>query len=660
MAKPRLLVPQHCSGRCAVGWQLVALVGLAFSTTLSRGTEQPSSVWSAWLQRQVLTDADPNDTLRRFVEDQLKPHPLPDGRAGWAARRETLHGLVLTTLGLDDLVPPRWDLSVRPKGTLQREGYSIEKITFESYPGMAVPALIYVPEKTAGRVPGIVSIAGHNYGAGKAAEFLQRRNVNLCLRGCVVLSYDYIDTGERNTGPDALAGKPYGGGNDHFIRSFSFSRRNPTGLEVLDAMRAVDALVSRPDVDATRIGFTGESGGGNSTYWIAALDPRVKLAVPVSSVTSFDYWIRMNRNWDWHQRPTGIRRVADIGVLLALHAPRPLLVISSKRGTDDQEFPWEEAHKSVSWARHVYRLHDADDAISHVESTTAHGYQADKRRHLYRAVERWLVPAIPLGDKELACNIEAFDDLRCRLPKNNLTFLDIYNQWLKPLPRTPDNPPPEDLPALRTSLRDRLGLPASAGEATGKQVGNEERDGFYAEFWTIESEPGIRLPCVLIGARRARETPSSIVLIPGRDAAAVKQSLEAGHRIFAFDPRGTGEVEADLGVLRNWSWFAGRPITGQWALDITQAARFARRQFQAHAKTKDLFIVARHKFGYATLLAGAAQPELFQSGEVVLAAASLKEIIDAQGSSAQAQIPGLLERIDIRQLRAMWPKVKIQ
>src|SRR5207237_5388425 len=133
--------------------------------------------------------------------------------------------------------------------------------------------------------------------------------------------YGYLDWFERphRGGRDRHGPVPAGGVNDHGITDFSFSERCPTALEVLDARRALDVLASRPEVDAGRLGFTGESGGSNSTYWVAAVDPRVKLAVAVSSVTTFDYWIRNDRNWDWHQRPPGIRRIADIGTLLALH-----------------------------------------------------------------------------------------------------------------------------------------------------------------------------------------------------------------------------------------------------------------------------------------------------------------------------------------------------
>src|SRR5690349_7721949 len=175
---------------------------------------------------------------------------------------------------------------------------------------MTVPALVYVPKAFRGKAPAMITIPGHVSCEGKARESVQARCANLARRGIVAMTYDYIGTGERNTGQDACAGMPYGGGNDHGLRGFSYTSHNPTGLEILDGIRAVDYLYSRPEVDRERLGFTGESGGSNSTYWVSALDERVKLAVPVCSVTTFDYWIRKNRNWDWHQRPAGIRRIA--------------------------------------------------------------------------------------------------------------------------------------------------------------------------------------------------------------------------------------------------------------------------------------------------------------------------------------------------------------
>jgi hypothetical protein len=638
-----------------------SLVGAAVLSAVFAAGAATDRSWEGWLDRKLLPEQEARSMMGGFLQRQLRPLPLPATREAWLARRDALRREVLAVLGIDDLVPPKWDLALKPKGTLRRPGYRIEKITFESYPGMAIPAVVYVPEGITGRVPGIVSISGHT-NISKAADYVQQRNVNLALRGCVVLSYDYHGYGERKTGNDR--NHPTGS-NTHDICSFSFSRRTATAIEVLDAIRAIDVLSARAEVDPERIGFTGESGGSNSTYWIAAADPRVKLAVPVSSVTTFDYWIRTDCNWDWHQRPPGIRRIADIGTLLALHAPRPLLIISSRRRTDDQEFPLEEAEKSHQWARHVYGLLGAEDAVTHYESTTAHGYQEDKRRQLYRAVERWLRPPFPRGDKELPAKVESVADLRCGLPEKNLTISDVYAEWLKPLPR---RSVPSDPAALRAFLRERLGWPQPLPAVKAEKVGQEEKGPWSAEFWLLEPEPGIRLPAVRIGRRTdLKSVPpgaaTPITLVPGRDKQAVARALGAGRNVLALDLRGAGEIAPPEGNVRNWAWFAGRPWPGLWALDLVQAARFCRDPGTARRVVADgarlsapsVLVDAENDYGWPALLAGAAAPDLIASGSVRVARASLGEELRIRGDHALADVPGLLERLDIPQLRELWP-----
>ncbi|GIT28268.1 MAG: hypothetical protein Ct9H300mP1_03140 [Planctomycetaceae bacterium] len=315
---------------------------------------------------------------------------------------------MLRALGIEDRVPPRWPLKIRRLGAIEYERYRIEKFTYESYPGMAVPALLYVPRRAPERGPrGIVSIAGHAYGSGKTSDFLQRRNVNLVLRGCVVLSYDYLNTGERNTGPNAKKKCPTA------VATITSSAVSPSPAAIRAGWRCwmpsapstcclvVTKSIGRESVSpANRAGGTAPTGRGLSirgSSW----------CFPVSSVTTFDYWIRKNRNYDWHQRPFGVRRHAGIGTLLALHAPRPLLVISSKRKNRRPRVPVGGGRTVLPFgAPHVYGLVGAKSAIAHYESPTAHGYQVDKRKQLYRWVDRWLQPPRSMGDRDLEVKVE--------------------------------------------------------------------------------------------------------------------------------------------------------------------------------------------------------------------------------------------------------------
>lgn len=638
----------------------VILLGMLV-TSVAAADELPSSVLDAWLKRSVLPTDEAQRMIPAFVEKQLEPLPLPKTLDEWQARRDGLRKEVLSILGIDDLVPAKWDLKLTKRGTIPRDDYRIEKLTFETYPGFANAALLYMPIGVEGRVPGIVSISGHSPHS-KAEDYVQTRNVNLVKRGCIVLSYDYFGYGDRKTGSE----RHPTGASAHGIHSFSYSRRTATGLEVLDAIGALDLLTSLPQVDPDRIGFTGESGGSNSTYWIAAVDPRVKLAVPVSSVTTFDYWIRGDINWDWHQRPPGIRRIADIGTLLALHAPQPLVIITSKRGTDDGEFPLHEAEKSHQWAKHVYDLLDASDAISLYESTTDHGYQQDKREKLYAAVERWLKPPLAKGNDELQVPIEPVESLRSPLPENNQTFRGIYAEWTQPLPRILSGQSPD---SQRHFLRERLGWPKPSPDVTTLSVARDEHESWIAGFQIVESEPGIRLPVICIGPKDARDR--LVRLIPGRDPVAIERALKAGYTVVTFDLRAVGETRSGPGghwsrmagepwqtVLSesnaswtNWSWFAGRPVPGQWAHDIAQVARFSCDQFAV----KSVAIEATESFGWSALLAGCAEPELISSGSVTIRHGSLREDVRARGDNALADVPGLLEQLDVPQLRQLWP-----
>lgn len=610
-----------------------------------------------WFDRGFMPEEETQAMMARFVDSHLKPISVPRNREEWLATRSALRKKIVDMVGLHDWFPPTWPLNVCYKGTIQRDGYHIEKLTYESYPGMAVSALLYLPDNVSKPVPGIVGTTGHLYVEGKAADQEQLRSVNLVLRGCAVLSYDYIHCGERSTASDPTICF-YGGGNDHFIRTFSFSDRTPTALEILDGVRALDVLCSRPEVDNSRIGFTGHSGGGNSTYWVSSLDDRVRLAVPVCSASTFDYWIRMNRNWDWHQRPFGIRRVADIGVLLALHAPQPMLIITSKRGTDDQEFPFKEAEASVEWARIVYRILGAAGAIDHVESSTDHGYQEDKRLHLYEWVERELQPPHPKGSVELPSIVEPAEIIHCGLPAKNLTLRDIYQQWNTRLPRYTSftsNSKKRRCEEARHALSERLGIPYPLYHVRGHSLG-KDRDGlFNAEFWRIETESGISLPGILLWHKDC--VSNNLVVIPQCDrqlCQGIRALVERGYRVFYFDSRGNGKMNSggsfdkiELGRTENWAWYFGRSWPGMRALDIMQVAYFWQ------ARGQRVMLAAPGNHGWPVLLAGAVEPDAISVVAAALPYSSLCQPLEEGKDSVLSDVPGILSEFDIPDIAAL-------
>lgn len=576
------------------------------------------------------------DMLSNFIENDLQDLPLPASGAAWLAGRDALRTKVIDLLGLTGFFPPppSWNLNLQYKGTINQTGYRIEKITYESYPGYAVSALLYIPDGITNPVPGIVSAQGHEYAWGKAADFIQARNVNLVKRGCIVLCYDYYDCGERNTGPDPFGGSPYGGGNSHSIDNFFYSRINPTSLEVLDGVRALDVLESLPDVDAARLGFTGESGGGNSTYYISAIDTRVKLTVPVSSVTTYEYWIRKNRNWDWHQRPYGMRSAAEIGTLLALHAPNPLLVIVSLDGTDNNEFPLAEGLRSFNWADQVYTLLGASNVTSFVESSTGHGYQQDKRQTMYAAVEQHLQPPFPAGSTELPVIQQTFAELTSGLSSNNLTTEDIYIQIKAVGPAVPATDADS-----RSRLQVCLGFPDPLPAVISTPAGGENHSEWSAEFWLVETEPGISIPCKMFGKTNAADR---VVMVPDWDLNVLENAYDAGYFALTFDPRGVGEISGTNS--NNWTWLAGRRLPAMQAFDMLQVAQFCHAQYPGLEVTIDARSTS--SLGWPAFFAGASVENLFHSG-VVKITSNLHDI-------AIPRLPGIL---DISDIEALWAQL---
>ena len=600
------------------------------------------------LQAPVLSEAERHSMMYSFVDRNLPAIELPSTLREWESRKPQLRAQILKDVGLEDLDrrgPVKWI----SKGIIDRDGYTIEKIIYESYPGMWVPALVYAPKGLRAPAPAMVSIPGHEYCEGKSGESIQARGVNLARRGLIVISYDYIDTFERNTGLNPCATMPYGGGNDHGLSAFSFTGGGkPTGLEILDGIRAIDYLYTRKDVDRNRIGFTGESGGGNSTYWLAALDSRIHLAVSVVAVTSFDYWIRNDRDWDWHQRPFGIRRVADIWTLLALAAPRPLLVISSLRGTDSSEAPVEQAEIAVHQARKVYDLYGKGGDIQLWQSSTSHGFQLDKRQRMYAWVEKYFFGHNVEWSKEMPFTFEPQTELVCGLPSANKTLKDIYREWLQrptPVPELPQSK--GDLSAVQRPLRERLvnllALPARTPDPRVTVLLITSRADVVIRQLAIETQAGIRLPAIEIEPRERKPNATVIFLNKSKDFfPAIPEMISLGQRVVLVDLRGVGEIDSGGGRTNNWAWLMGRPWPGLWVEDVKGVIAAISAEYPG----SPIGLVGTGRLGKTALFAAALD------GRIAAVMAQLDDMTYREEAlkDGLADVPGILTIMDMPQV----------
>ena len=198
-------------------------------------------------------------------------------RAEYDAYRKDLKAKMMSAIGT---LPERTPLNARTTATYRRDGYTIEKVIFESMPGVFVTANLFVPDGSERR-PAVVMSCGHS-DEGKDYSGYLRACVLAAKQGFVALMFDPHYQGERRTTYCKSSTKSH---TEMGLRASLVDWSAPL-LRIWDGMRAIDYVLSRPEVDASRLGYMGQSGGGTMTALVAAADDRVRVAAPSCFLTS--------------------------------------------------------------------------------------------------------------------------------------------------------------------------------------------------------------------------------------------------------------------------------------------------------------------------------------------------------------------------------------
>ncbi len=255
----------------------------------------------------------------------------------------------------------------------------LHKVIYHSRPGYPVTAHLYLP-KTAKKVPAVLFLCGHSAN-GKAAELYQICARGLALKGYAVLSVDPVGQGERLQFGD-VSGFQGGSCEEHNIlgRQLLLVGENMSAWRAWDAIRGLDYLLSRPEVDGTRIGMTGTSGGGTMTTFVNALEDRVTMAAPSCYITTWLHNLENELPTDLEQMPPGALAAGlDMGDFLIARAPRPLAIL----GQDNDFFDPRGMIETYEEVRRVYRLLGAEPAVRLVIGTGDHGYSHSNRETMY-------------------------------------------------------------------------------------------------------------------------------------------------------------------------------------------------------------------------------------------------------------------------------------
>lgn len=295
-------------------------------------------------------------TFLEFVRQQaaeLRAADRPPATlAEWEQRRVALRRQLRAAWG-DFPVSP-CPLEPRVLGTLQRDGYRVEKVVFQTQTGIWMTANAYVPD-VSGRAPAVLVVHGHWRGA-KQDPVVQARCLGLVKLGFFVLAVDAFGAGER------AVGKALGEYHGEMVAATLFpAGLTLCGLQVYENQRAVDYLFTRPEVDGARIGITGASGGGNQTMYAGAWDERFRAVVPVCSVGNYQAYL--GAACCMCEVVPGALQFTEEGNLLGLTAPRGLMVVNATR--DAVQFSVAEARKSVAWAQPIFALYGHSEYLTH-------------------------------------------------------------------------------------------------------------------------------------------------------------------------------------------------------------------------------------------------------------------------------------------------------
>jgi cephalosporin-C deacetylase-like acetyl esterase len=554
--------------------------------------------------------------LRAQAEQFLSQRPQLSNAAALQARAQLFRNQLLSNIGG---LPQQTPLNPRITGTIDRQNFKIEKIIFESQPNFFVTANLYLPKTGKAPYPAILFPLGHEPGA-KAHEAWQYVLGSLATKGFVALAWDPAGQGERVQffDPDTRASRLPRATSEHsmlgvqtLVTGESFAR-----YTIHDGLRALDYLASRPEVDPARIGITGNSGGGTHTAYLAALDPRLKVAAPSCYITSWSRLLAQLGPQDAEQNlPPFLNLGFDFPDFLYAFAPKPYLVLSAIRDF----FPIAGARATFSEAQKVYDSLGQAEKIKMVEADDGHGYTLPRRLAAYAWFSQWLKgtpddgiePQFPLAtEAELQCTPTG----QLATSLGGETVFTLNQKRARQLAAA--NPADVIRHARELSAYQ---APQSAPRPT--PYGTLHYPTHRIEKFVYQPEPGVQIPAILAIPNASTAKRSAVLYVHGAGKSAIASKLPAhiaaGEIVMAIDLRGLGELtpearanDPNLGDASTitLALLLGRTYVGMRAQDIAGAAEL----LAAHPNVDParIRLVASGRAAVPALYAAAFQPRI--------------------------------------------------
>lgn len=529
------------------------------------------------------------------------------------ARKKVVRERILSLIG--GLPDYRGPLRPRVTETTPRDGYVIENVMFDSLPDYVVTANLYRPDRP-GRHPAVLMSMGH-WDSGKAAG--QLLSSNLARRGFVVLAYDPVGQGERQQAFDARFGRSLIGGptDQHFSNGAAaiLMGQALSRYFIHDGMRAIDYLVSRPEVDPDRIGATGCSGGGTQTTYISALDPRIKATAVACYMNSFQTLFAGSIGDSEQSVPGFLATGLDQTDYVELFAPKPWLIAS----TENDFFTPPGARQVFDEAQRWYSLYDAKDRVKWVVGPGGHGTPEVVRQAIYDWMDRWLAQSAA-----------------------------------KPVPEVTDLLPDQALLVTKNGQVEGRELYQIIRETPRVKATPQELSKFVGDL-IAANPPLLKISHILSPAPAEGRRPAVVVVQNTLEADAASEALRAaGHVVALMVMSGRGQDD-ERRHTGNWmnntrAWLVGRNLPATHAAEINAVVDdLAQRSDVDPAR---ITVRATGLAGIPALLAAAANPRI-SSIVLMRTPHSVRAAIDSpiHINLHDAVIPGFAVKWDLSDLR---------
>jgi len=592
--------------------------------------------------------------------------------AGWQERQQQIREIMLEVIGP---FPERTPLNARVVRTVEKSGFRVEHIVYESLPGYYVTSSLYVPTglKRNRKAPAVIYCSGHA-AEGYRSPAYQHVILNLVHKGFIVFAFDPVGQGERLQYFDPQTGKSKVGGptREHsypgtqvFVNGNSFAR-----YMIWDGIRAVDYLLTRKEVDQNRIGITGRSGGGTQSAYIAAMDERIYAAAPECYLTNYTRLFQTVGPQDAEQNFFhGILRGIDHPDLLLVRAPKPALMITTTRDM----FSIQGAMETENEVGRIYRAYGKEENFGRAEDDAAHESTQKNREALYAFFQKHLNNPGSSADEEVenltAAELQVTETGQVSTSLGGETVYSLNSKETAQIvaaDRSSEAGFPGDHARIRASAAELSGYREPAVVDDPVYTGRIRRVGYTVGKYYVQGEGEYVIPYLLMIPEKSNGR-ALIYLHPGgksveaAEGGEIEWFVRQGFTVLAPDLVGVGETgpgtyrgDAYLDGISHNLWYAsltiGRSIVGIRAGDVVRLTLLLKKYWPG----AEIWSLARKEMAPVLVHAAAFSPAISRIA-LVEPFSSYRSIVMNRFYKSEyihSTVPGALRAYDLPALAA--------